>query len=91
MGRYLVLAMLVIGLLTSSGCCWWADHWCPHPVQACAPPPGYYQAAPACGCAPPCTCAPGYPTSYSPPAAPVTPPPNWNQPRPMNCNCTCNP
>ena len=80
MGRYLVTAALLMGLLSSGGCCWWAERWCPHQgVQTCAPPPAAcYPAAQPCG----------YPTaSY----APVAPPPNWSAPRPMNCSCSCTP
>ncbi len=59
-------AALLLGM--SSGCCWWADHWCPqrnYPA-AYAPPP----AAPVC-CQPvpqPCQpCPPGCaPSGYAP-------------------------
>lgn len=76
-------AGLVLGL--SSGCCWWADRWCPQrhyapaayaPAPACYPAP----AAPVC-CQPcvPCTPTSGYPTtSWSNPGAgtctPTAPP-----------------
>ena len=64
---------LVGGLmLTSSGCCWWADKWCPQSHYA---PPAYY---PTGQCCQPCTpCTPvaqpgpsGYPAWTPRPAAP---------------------
>jgi hypothetical protein len=78
MARYLVTATLLFGLLTSSGCCWWAERWCPHaqPVAVQAYPAGCQPAA--CGC----------------PTTNYTPPPNWVQPQPpvpvqQACPCTC--
>ncbi|HZT82287.1 MAG TPA: hypothetical protein VFA26_18815 [Gemmataceae bacterium] len=64
-------------LLTSSGCCWWADKMCPqshYAAPACYP-------APQC-CPPPCT-----------PYAPVAQPgpsgyPGWT-PAPAAPGCSC--
>jgi hypothetical protein len=88
MARNIVTAALLVGLLSSSGCCWWCEHWCPHP-QPVVLQGGY---APGCGCqtasfAPGCGC----PTSsYAPPG----PQPNWTQPQMQpqthtGCTCTC--
>jgi hypothetical protein len=64
-------------LLTSSGCCWWADKWCPQSHYA---QPAY--AAPACcqPCVPYTPCAPvaqpgpaGYP-AWTPPPRPAAAP-----------------
>lgn len=86
MARYVLTAALLIGLSTSSGCCWWAEHWCPchnqQPVMV--QPVGY---APGCGC----------PTAgYTPAPVPVqTAMPNWTAPQPgapqvhNGCTCTC--
>ncbi len=82
--RWLALATILLGM-TASGCCYWADKWCP---QHHTPPPVAYQAAPACApaCAPappnctPCipVCPPGTTTGY-----PAT---TWQKPVPAN-NC----
>jgi hypothetical protein len=69
---------LVGGLmLTSSGCCWWADKWCPqsHCAQpACYPAPQCCQpCAPYTPCTPYTPAAPGpsgYPAWTPRPAAP---------------------
>jgi hypothetical protein len=71
--RVLWLGVLLAGL-GSSGCCWWADKWCPnrqypaaYPSGVCCPPP----------CCPPCVpytpTTTGYPTNttWSRPAGPV--------------------
>jgi hypothetical protein len=79
--RLLTWAALLLSL-GSSGCCWWADKWCPqsHAAPQCyAPPPA---TAPACqpyvpACqpyVPPCQPVAGYP------AAPGSGAPAWNQP-----------
>jgi hypothetical protein len=68
MARYLVTAGLLIGLLSSSGCCWWAERWCPHaqPVAVQGYPPGYGCGCPTSGYAPP-------PANWVAPQPPVPP------------------
>jgi hypothetical protein len=79
MGRWCVTVALLIGLLTSGGCCWWCERHCPHSCAA------YPQAAyPAPMCCPN--------TSYQPYQPVAAPAPSFNQPRPpMHCECTCTP
>jgi hypothetical protein len=86
MSRLRWLGMVAGLLLTSSGCCWWADKMCPQSHYA-PPPAAYYPApAPAPQCCQPCTpyvptCQPGpsgYPTSWTP-----------QQVRPVANGCTC--
>jgi hypothetical protein len=60
-------------LLTSSGCCWWADKMCPQSHYA-APPA--YGPAPQ-GCCPPCPppCTPYVPAQSAPSGYPAWTPP----------------
>jgi hypothetical protein len=81
MARCFVTAVLLMGLLTSGGCCWWCERHCPGSCAAYPPPAGY--AAPVC-----CPNT-AYQPVYQPVAAPA---PNFSQPRPpMHCDCTCAP
>jgi hypothetical protein len=81
MARCFVTAALLMGLLSSGGCCWWCERHCPCAgMQSCAPP---------AGCAPACCPNTAYQPVYQPVAAPA---PNFSQPHPpMHCDCTCNP
>lgn len=65
--------------LSASGCCWWADRWCPqrgYPSAYAAP--AYAPAQPVCcqPCVP--VCAPGQTTGY---------PTQQSWSRPSNGNC----
>jgi hypothetical protein len=65
MCRAFVTAALLFGLLSSSGCCSWCEHWCPQHYQGCAPPPSG------------CSCVPVYQSqqAYAPPGSWTQPQP----------------
>ncbi len=71
--RGLIWIALFLGL-SSSGCCWWADKWCPHNTPACYPAAPMYYAPPSNVPNVPCVpcCPPGTTTGY-----PTT---TWQQP-----------
>jgi hypothetical protein len=77
MARCFVTAALLMGLLTSGGCCWWCERHCPHSCAA-------YQ-VPA-GAAPMCCPNTAYQPVYQPVAAQA---PNFSQPHPANNPCYC--
>jgi hypothetical protein len=68
--RWLAWVTLLLGL-APSGCCKWAEHWCPN----CHNTPTAYSAAPAC-C--PVGCVPACPPGCVPSPAAST----WQQPVP---------
>ncbi len=83
-GKQFVLAAVGLALAMSTGCCYWADKWCPQ-RSAVAAAPVYYPgpAAAPSQCCVPC-CPPG--SSGYPVAAPA-PAGTWTQPRGGACTC----
>jgi hypothetical protein len=70
-------------LLTSSGCCWWADKWCPQSHCAASPPPQACYPAPQC-CQPCTPCTPYAPVAQPGPSGYQA----WTPaPTPPPCRC----
>jgi hypothetical protein len=78
MRRCFVTAALLIGTLNLGCCSWWCERHCPceGSAQSCGAPPAGYAGN---GCCCPTT------TAYQPPVA--APAQNFNQPRPVHCDC----
>lgn len=86
-GKRWMFCAVVMGLVSSSGCCRWCERWCAdrNPPVAAA---GYQQCVPCC----PVVCCPpggGAPAHYPPPAAQPQGQPGWQRTntQPVSGNC----